>query len=64
MTPTHALKKLNSPKSLTAYADKVFAKPLNLTANVGVTLDELTKSFSKNESERLIRAIGLLTWTV
>ncbi|WP_026212802.1 Hint domain-containing protein [Faucicola boevrei] len=36
----------------------MFAKPLNLTANVGVTLDELTKSFSKNESERLIRAIG------
>ncbi|WP_323842596.1 MULTISPECIES: phage minor head protein [unclassified Moraxella] len=25
---------------------------------MGVTLDELTKSFSKNESERLIRAIG------
>lgn len=55
---TRFKKKLNSPKSLTAYADKVFAKPLNLTANVGVTLDELTKSFSKNESERLIRAIG------
>lgn len=55
---TRFKKKLNSSKSLTAYADKVFAKPLNLTANVGVTLDELTKSFSKNESERLIRAIG------
>lgn len=55
---TRFKKKLNSPKSLTAYADKVFAKPLNLTANVGITLDELTKSFSKNESERLIRAIG------
>lgn len=51
-------KKLNSPASLLAYADKVFDKPMNLTANVGVTLDELTKSFSKNESERLIRAIG------
>lgn len=50
-------KKLNSPASLLAYADKVFNKPMNLTANVGVTLDELTKSFSKNESERLIRAI-------
>lgn len=50
-------KKLNSPASLLAYADKVFDKPMNLTANVGVTLDELTKSFSTNESERLIRAI-------
>lgn len=50
-------KKLNSPASLLAYADKAFAKPLSITANMGVTLDELTKSFSKNESERLIRAI-------
>ena len=50
-------KKLNSPASLLAYADKAFTKPLSITANMGVTLDELTKSFSKNESERLIRAI-------
>lgn len=52
-------KRLNMPTSLLAYADKAFIKPMNLTANVGVTLDELTKSFSKNESERLIRAIRL-----
>lgn len=50
-------KQLNSPKSLMAYADKVFDKPLNLTANVGVSLDDLTKSFSKTESQRIIRAI-------
>ncbi|WFF39283.1 minor capsid protein [Moraxella nasibovis] len=50
-------KRLNTPKSLLAYADKAFAKPLNLTANVGITLDDLTKSFGKTESERIIRAI-------
>lgn len=51
--------RLNSPKSLMAYADKVFDKPLHLTTNVGISLDELTKSFSKTESERIIRAIRL-----
>ncbi|WP_435931867.1 colicin D domain-containing protein [Moraxella bovoculi] len=51
--------RLNSPKSLMAYADKVFDKPLHLTTNVGISLDELTKSFGKNESERIIRAIRL-----
>lgn len=50
-------KRLNTPKSLLAYADQAFSKPLNLTANVGVSLDDLTKSFSKTESERIIRAI-------
>lgn len=52
-------KRLNTPKSLMAYADKAFDKPLNLTANVGVSLDELTKAFGENESERIIRAIRL-----
>lgn len=51
--------RLNSPKSLMAYADKVFDKPLHLTTNVGISLDELTKSFGKTESERIIRAIRL-----
>ncbi|STZ55572.1 NAD+--asparagine ADP-ribosyltransferase [Moraxella lacunata] len=51
--------RLNSPKSLMAYADKVFDKPLHLTTNVGISLDELTKAFGKNESERIIRAIRL-----
>lgn len=51
--------RLNSPKSLMAYADKVFDKPLHLTTNVGISLDELTRSFSKTESERIIRAIRL-----
>ncbi|MCL1623826.1 phage head morphogenesis protein [Moraxella sp. Tifton1] len=51
--------RLNSPKSLMAYADKVFDKPLHLTTNVGISLDELTKSFSKTESERVIRVIRL-----
>lgn len=51
--------RLNSPKSLIAYADKVFDKPLHLTTNVGISLDELTRSFSKTESERIIRAIRL-----
>lgn len=51
--------RLSAPKSLMAYADAVFDKPLNLTANVGITLDDLTKSFSKTESERIIRAIRL-----
>ncbi|WII95981.1 minor capsid protein [Moraxella haemolytica] len=52
-------KRLNTPKSLMAYADKVFDKPLHLTTNVGISLDELTKSFGENESERIIRAIRL-----
>lgn len=51
--------RLNSPKSLMAYADKVFDKPLHLTTSVGISMDELTKSFSKTESERIIRAIRL-----
>ncbi|STY93207.1 hypothetical protein [Moraxella bovis] len=51
--------RLNSPKSLMAYADKVFDKPLHLTTNVGISLDDLTKSFGKTESERIIRAIRL-----
>ena len=51
--------RLNMPKSLMAYADEVFDKPLNITANVGITLNDLTKSFSKTESERIIRAIRL-----
>ncbi|WP_432481508.1 colicin D domain-containing protein [Moraxella sp. ZY200743] len=51
--------RLNSPKSLMAYADKVFDKPLHLTTNVGISLDELTKAFGENESERIIRAIRL-----
>ncbi|WII95804.1 minor capsid protein [Moraxella haemolytica] len=58
-TYTAFKKRLNTPKSLTAYADKAFNKPLNLTANVGITLEELTKSFGENESERIIRAIRL-----
>ena len=52
-------KQLNTPKSLLAYADAVFDKPLNLNANVGITLNDLTKSFSKTESERIIRAVRL-----
>lgn len=52
-------KQLNTPKSLLAYADKVFDKPLKLGTSVGISLDELTKSFSKTESERIIRAIRL-----
>lgn len=51
--------RLNTPKSLIAYADAVFDKPLNITANVGITLNDLTKSFGKTESERIIRAIRL-----
>lgn len=50
-------KRLNMPTSLLLYADQAFAKPLNLTANVGISLDDLTKSFSKTESERIIRAV-------
>lgn len=45
--------RLNSPKSLMAYADKVFDKPLHLTTNVGISLDDLTKSFGKMKASGL-----------
>lgn len=50
---------LSEPKRLLAYADKVMAKPLNLSANTGISLDEILAKFSQDESDRIIRAIRL-----
>lgn len=52
-------KELMTPKSLLSYADKAFAKPLNLASDVGISLDDMLSSFEKNEADRITRAIRL-----
>lgn len=50
---------LNTPKALQAYADKIFDKPLNLTANTGISLNELLAKFSDDEAKKITNAIRL-----
>ena len=50
---------LNTPKALQAYADKIFDKPLHLTANTGISLNELLAKFSDDEAKKITNAIRL-----
>lgn len=42
-----------------ADADKAMAKPLNFTTNTGISINEILAKFSKDEADRIIRAIRL-----
>lgn len=50
---------LNTPKALQAYADKLFDKLLSLTANTGISLNELLAKFSDDEAKKITNAIRL-----
>ena len=52
-------RRLNTPKSLLKYADKVMSKPLMLSQSTGISLDEVLAKFEVEEAARITRAIRL-----
>lgn len=50
---------LNEPKKLTAYANKAFDKPLPINGKMGISLNEMLKSFESDEAKKITNAIRL-----